>query len=115
MAQITLVGTVCAGRKGSEAVTLRTTDGGLSFANFSVADQEYVQTRQGEEKRGQFYQVEVVGKAAEIAADRLSKGSFIGVAGQLVQRDYNDKVYYEVKNAKITYPPKGAAEEETPF
>ena len=118
MAQITLTGTVCGARDGA-AVSTRTTDGGLTFANFSVADLEYVPTRQGEDKRGQFYQIEVVGKAAEIAADRLKKGSFIGVSGQLVQREYKDKLYYEVKNARLTYPPKGAAgsaaDEEAPF
>lgn len=118
MAQITLTGTVCGSRNGA-AVSTRTTDGGLTFANFSVADLEYVPTRSGEEKRGQFYSVEVVGKAAEIAADRLKQGSFIGVAGQLVQREYKDKLYYEVKNARLTYPPKSAgssaSEEEVPF
>lgn len=117
MARISISGTVCAGREGT-AVSTRTTDKGLTFANFSVADLEYVPTRQGEEKRGQFYSCEVVGKSAEIAAERLEKGSFISVTGQLVQREYNGKTYYEVKNAVITYPPRGKAaaeEEEVPF
>ena len=118
MAQITLSGTVCGSRNGS-AVSTRKTEGGLTFATFSVADLEYVPTRQGEEKRGQFYQVEVAGKAAEIAADRLNQGSFISVSGQLVQREYKEKLYYEVKNARLTYPPKGKGaagnDEEVPF
>jgi single-stranded DNA-binding protein len=113
MAQISLAGTVCGGRDG--AVTTRTTDKGLTFATFSVADQEYVPSRQGEDRKGQFYQVEVVGKSAEIAADRLDKGSFVAVSGQLIQRDYKEKTYYEVKNAKITYTPRSKAEEEAPF
>jgi single-stranded DNA-binding protein len=114
MAQIALAGTVCNSRSGAP-VSTRTTESGLTFATFSVADQEYVPTRQNEEKRGQFYQVEVVGKAAEIAADRLEKGSFVAVTGQLVQRDYKDKTYYEVKNAKLTYTPRVKEAEEAPF
>lgn len=117
MAKISLAGTICAGKQGGSAVALRTTDKGLTFANFSLRDSEYVPTKATEESRGQFYQVEVVGKAAEIAADRLDKGSFVAVNGQLVQREYKDKIYYEVKNATVTYPPKsgGSSEEDSAF
>lgn len=111
MAKVSLAGTVCAGKQGGNAVSIRTVDKGLTFANFSLRDAEYVPSKGSEESRGQFYQVEVVGKAAEIAADRLEKGSFVAVTGQLVQRDYKDKTYYEVKNATITYPPKKGNDE----
>jgi len=102
MASISLAGTVT-GKQGESPVTVKHFDSGDSIATFSVADREYVYTKQGEEQKGQFYRVEVRGKAAQIAADRLQRGDKVAVTGQLIQRDYNDKTYLDVKNARLTY------------
>jgi single-stranded DNA-binding protein len=102
MASISLAGTVT-GKQGEPAVTVKTFDSGDSVATFSVADREYVYSRKGEEAKGQFYRVEIRGKAAQIAADRLQRGDKVAIHGQLVQRDYNGKTYLDVKGARITY------------
>ncbi len=102
MASISLAGTVT-GKQGDSPVTVKQFDSGDSIATFSVADREYVYTKPGTESKGQFYRVEVRGKAAQIAADRLPRGDQIAVTGQLVQRDYQYQVYLAVKNARITY------------
>jgi len=121
MATITIAGSVCGGKDGGDAVTLKTFDNGNQIATFSVADTEYFYTKKDEERKGQFYRVEVIGKAAEIATDRLVKGSKVAVSGQFVARDYNGSTYYDVKNARVTYldprPEQGADQhdEEAPF
>lgn len=101
MASISVVGKVVC-KEGSNPVTLKSFDNGNKIATFSVVDNEYFYVKEGDERYGQFYNVEVNGKAAEIASDRLQRGDRIGVHGQLVQRLYQDKVYLSVKNARIT-------------
>ena len=107
MATISIAGTVTGGTKGADAVTLKTfaRDNGTTdaLASFSVADQQFVYTKPGDESIGQFYRCEVRGKAAEICADRLAKGDKVAVTGQLVQRMYNDQRYYDLKNANVTF------------
>ncbi len=102
MAAISLGGKVT-GKEGSVAVQLRSFDNGGQIAKFSVVDQEYFYVKQGEERKGQFYSVEVNGKQAEIVAERLQRGDRVCVRGQLVQRDYNDRTYLDVKNASVTF------------
>jgi single stranded DNA-binding protein len=117
MASISIVGKVVC-KEGTAPVSLKTFDNGNSVATFSVVDNEYVYSREGEERFGQFYSVQVNGKAAQIANDRLQRGDRIGVHGQLVQRQYNDKVYLDVKNARVvTLEPRrdGPGSEEVPF
>ena len=114
MATISLAGTITA-KEGTEAVTLKSFDSGDQVASFSVVDRQYVYAKKGEEAMGQFYRCEVRGKAAEIAADRLSRGSKVAVTGQLVQREYNDRVYLDVKNAQITYLESRPKQEEAAF
>jgi single-stranded DNA-binding protein len=101
MASISIVGKVVC-KEGTAPVSLKTFDNGNVLASFSVVDNEYVYAKEGEERFGQFYNVQVNGKAAEIANDRLQRGDRVGVHGQLVQRQYNDKVYLDVKNARVT-------------
>ena len=43
------------------------------------------------------------GKQADIVADRLQRGDRCCVRGQLVQRDYNDRTYLDIKNASVTF------------
>lgn len=102
MATIAIAGTVT-GKPGESPVTLKTFDNGDTVASFSVADRAYVYAKPGEDRQGQFYRCEVRGKAAEIAAERISRGDKVGVSGQLVQRTYNEKLYLDVKNASITF------------
>ena len=101
MASLSLAGTVTC-KQGDSPVTVKQFDSTV-LATFSVVDREYVYSKPGEEAKGQFYRVEVRGKAAEIAADRLQRGDKVAVTGQLVQRDYQDKVILDVKNARVTY------------
>ncbi len=114
MAMISIAGTVTAG-KGGDAVTVKTFDNGDKIATFSVADRQYFYSKDSD-KKGQFYNCEVRGKSAEIVADRLRKGDKVAVTGQLVQRDYNDRLYLDVKGAQVTFlEARPAAEEEAPF
>jgi single-stranded DNA-binding protein len=100
MASISVVGKVVC-KEGTPAVALKTFGNDGKIANFSVVDNEYFYVKEGEERFGQFYSVEVNGKAAEIFAERLQRGDRVGVHGQLVQRQYQDKVYLTIKNARV--------------
>ena len=115
MATLSIAGTVTGGKDGTPAVTLRTLDSGTTLAEFSVADRQYAGK---DNERGQFYKCSVFGKLAEIAADRLQRGSKVAVTGQLVQtQDREKRVYYEVRNSQITFlePREQSSEEEVPF
>lgn len=102
MASISIVGKVV-GREGDPAVSLKTFENGTQLASFSVVDSEYFYVKEGDDRTGQFYSVEVLGKGAEIITDRLSRGDRVGVHGQLVQRKYQDKLYLTVKNARVIF------------
>jgi single-stranded DNA-binding protein len=102
MASISVAGTVV-GKAGESPVTIREFSSGSKVAVFSVVDKQYVYAKPGEERKGQFYQIEVIGKAGEIAAERLNRGDRIAVNGQLVQREYNGKTYLDVKNGNVTF------------
>lgn len=124
MASITVSGIVAC-KEGTEPVTIRTFGNGNQAATFSVCDLEYVYTKEGEERQGQFYRVEVLGKPAEFALDRLRRGDRVTVRGQLVQRVYQDKLYVDVKAGSVTYLEKprnrpdsssgSASDEDIPF
>lgn len=101
MASISIVGKVVC-KEGSAPVTLKSFDNGNAIATFSAVDNEYFYVKEGDERFGQFYSVEVNGKAAAICNDRLQRGDRVGIHGQLVQRQYNEKVYLSVKNARVT-------------
>ena len=102
MAAITTAGKVT-GKQGEPAVQVREFGNGGKIAKFNVVDQEYFYVKQGEDRPGQFYAVEVNGKQADIVADRLQRGDRICVRGQLVQRVYNEKTYLDIKNASVTF------------
>ena len=101
MASISLGGKVT-GKQGGPAVTVREFGNGGKIAKFSMVDNEYFYSKD-DDKKGQFYSVEVTGKGADIVADRLERGDRVAVHGQLVQRDYNDHTYLDVKNARVTF------------
>jgi len=104
MAQVTLSGTVVC-KEGTPAVTLKTLGESYTIAEFSVRDTEYFYHK-GDEKPAQFYRVQVGGKAAEFLPDRLERGDFVSVTGQLIQSVYNDKTYLNVKDARVNQPYK---------
>ena len=102
MASISIGGKVVC-QQGKEPVTVREFGNGGKIAKFSVVDNEYFYVKEDDERKGQFYSVEVSGKAADVVADRLNRGDQVTVHGQLIQRDYNDKTYLDVKNARVTF------------
>ena len=102
MAAITTAGKVTA-KEGTEAVTIREFGNGGKIAKFNMVDQEYFYVKEGDDRKGQFYTVEVNGKQADIVADRLRRGDRCCVRGQLVQREYNDRTYLDIKNASVTF------------
>jgi single-stranded DNA-binding protein len=115
MATISLIGKVV-GKAGEPAVAVREIKD-LKIASFSVNDREYCYFKNKDDNPGQFYRVEVTGKTAEIAADRIQLGSWVSVTGQPVWRQYNGNKYLDVKNAKITLAEdrKTATGDEMPF
>ena len=104
MAQVNLSGTVVC-KEGTPAVTLKTLGESYTIAEFSVRDTEYFYHK-GDDKPGQFYRVQVGGKAAEFLPDRLERGDFVSVTGQLVQNVVGDKIYLNVKDARVNQPYK---------
>jgi single-stranded DNA-binding protein len=102
MASISIVGKVTC-KEGTAPVNLKTFDNGNQVANFSVVDLEYFSVPEGQDRPGQFYSVELYGKSAEIYADRLQRGDRVGIHGQLVLRQYQDKIYPTIKNARVTH------------
>ena len=104
MAQINISGTVVC-KQGDAPVTLKTLGNDYTIAEFSVRDTEYFYFK-GDDKPGQFYRIQVGGKSAEIVADRLERGDFVSITGQLVQRVYNERTYLDVKDARVNQPYK---------
>ena len=74
---------------------------------FSVADSEYIYSKDGESP-SQWYNVEVWGKSAERLAQRLSKGTKVTAYGQLVQRPYTSRttgkegISMDVKDGRVS-------------
>ena len=101
MAAISIAGKVVC-KEGTPAVTVREFGNGGKIAKFSVMDQEYFYSKD-EEKKGQFYSVEVSGKQADFISDRLQRGDRVALRGQLVQRDYDGKTFLDVKQASVTF------------
>lgn len=108
MATATLSGTVVC-KQGEPAVTLKELGNNYKIAEFSLRDTEYFYYK-GDDKPGQFYKVQVTGKQAELAVDRLNRGDFVSVTGQLVQREYNGRIYLDVKDARYNQPYKAREE-----
>lgn len=104
MAQVNLSGTVVC-KQGDPAVTVKTLGNDYTIAEFSIRDTEYFYSKE-DPKPGQFYKVQVGGKAAEFLPDRLERGDFVSVTGQLVQREYNGQRYLDVKDARVNQPYK---------
>jgi len=109
MAQTMVSGTVVC-KQGEPAATLRELNSGTKSLEFSVRDTEYFYFK-GDSKPGQFYKVQVIGKQAEILAERIERGDFIVANGQQVMREYNGRTYVDIKDARVNMPYK--AKDET--
>ena len=97
MASIALAGMLV------QAPSLRSFDSGSQVCCFCVADRAYVRARKGEEDApGQFYDVEVWGKAAEHCLDRLHKGSRVAVQGQAIWQEYRNSNGEKRRSLKVT-------------
>ena len=84
---------------------LRFFDSGSQTCTLSVVDREYVKPKKGEtEAPGQFYDVEIWGKYAEIAADRLTKGSRVAATGKAEWQEYTTKTGEKRRVLKVTNP-----------
>lgn len=111
MATICFLGKVTC-KEGTEAVTFKelpTKDGSstLKIASFSARDTQYAYFKNKEDNPGQFYRCEVTGKLAEQAQERLKRGDYVGVSGQAVWRQYNDKKILDIKNCALTFVDSG--------
>lgn len=104
MAQVNISGTVVC-KQGEPPVTIKELGNNFKVAEFSVRDTEYFYYK-GDDKPGQFYKVQVGGKVAEFLPDRLERGDFVSVTGQLVQREYNGRTFLDVKEARVNQPYK---------
>lgn len=87
---------------------LKTFDSGTCVCRFSVADRAYVKPEKGEEEApGQFYEVEVWGKYAQICTDRILKGSRVAVNGTAVWREYqvegSRRKAFLIRNPEVTF------------
>ena len=71
---------------------VRYTPTGLAIANLNLAVNEYYKDADGErQKRTHWFRATAFGRTAEIAVEYLHKGSKVGIAGQLVQRSWQDQ------------------------
>jgi len=104
MATITVSGTIV-GREGEPVVTQKTLGSDFVIYEFSVLDTEYYGGKKKDD-RGQFYKVQVTGRQGEFLVNSLERRDFVSVTGQLVQREYNDKLFLDIKNARVNQPYK---------
>jgi single-strand DNA-binding protein len=81
-----------AGNVGKDAV-LRSTQGGDSVLNFSVASSSYANG----EKTTQWVDVSVWGKRAQALADLITKGSKVTAVGAGSLFEHNGKTYLKVR------------------
>ena len=87
---------------------IRYLESGTQLCRFSVADSAYVKPEKGQEKApGQFYDVTVWGKYAEMVGDRLVKGSRVAVSGTAVWGEYSKdgqtRKTFQITNPSVTF------------
>ncbi|QNJ25893.1 single-stranded DNA-binding family protein [Synechococcus sp. SYN20] len=99
MASISIAGKV------TRAPEIKFFDSGSQLCTFSVIDKEYVRPAKGQdEAAGQFYDVQVWGKYAEIISDRVVKGSRVAVHGKAVWEEYTNKSGEKRKVLRVNDP-----------
>ena len=76
---------------------VRSTPGGQTVANFSIATKEKYTKKDGEKvDKTEWHRIVMWGKVAEIAGKYLKKGSLVCIEGKIVTRSYDKdgaKVY----------------------
>ena len=71
---------------------IRYTQGGDPIANFSLATNEVWTDKSGQkQERTEWHQVEIFGKAAQVARDYLSKGRQVYIEGSIRYDEWTDK------------------------
>lgn len=124
MANISIAGKVI------KTPELKFFDSGSVTTRFSVVDKAYVKPEKGQDQApGQFYEVQVWGKYAEMLADRLTKGSRVAVSGTAIWREYQkdgqtrksflitnpDVTMLDTKDETAALKGESASSEEIPF
>ena len=85
------------GRVGKDAV-VRQTSNGESVAGWSLA----VDSGFGDKKQTLWLDCSLWGKRAEKVADYITKGSQLGVSGELGTREHDGKTYLTLRVAEVT-------------
>lgn len=85
------------GRVGKDAVT-RFTQGGDPVAGWSLA----VDSGYGQNKQTLWLDCSLWGKRAEKVAEYITKGSQLGVTGELGQREHDGKTYLTLRVGEVT-------------
>ena len=79
---------------------IRYTQGGDPIANFSLATNEVWTDKSGQkQERTEWHQVEIFGKAAQVARDYLSKGRQVYIEGSIRYDEWPDKTTGEKRKA----------------
>ena len=92
MKAITLAGNI-----GKSAETRRTPNGD-AVTSWSLA----VEERKGSEKRTIWFDCSLWGKRGEKVAEYITKGSQLGVSGELGTREHEGKTYLTVRVSEVT-------------
>lgn len=87
----------CIGRVGKDAVT-RFTQGGEPVTGWSLA----VDSGFGEKKQTHWLDCSLWGKRGEKVAEYITKGSQLGVSGELGTREHEGKTYLTLRVAEVT-------------
>ena len=82
---------------------VRTTTGGQSVANFSVATSEQWADKQSGEKKEktEWHRIVVWGKVAELCGQYLAKGRKVYIEGRLQSREWTNKEGQKVNTTEI--------------
>lgn len=86
-----------AGNIGKDAV-LRTTQNGDKVLSWSVA----VEERNGQDKRTIWFDCSLWGRRAEALAQYLTKGTRVGVSGELSTREHDGRTYLTIRANEVT-------------
>ena len=86
-----------AGNIGKDAV-LRTTQNGDKVLGWSVA----VEERNGQDKRTIWFDCSLWGRRAEALAQYLTKGTRVGVSGELSTREHEGRTYLTIRANEVT-------------
>lgn len=104
---------IISGRLGKD-LELRTTGGGTSVADMSVATSERIKSGDEWKDHTEWHRVTVWGKTAENAAKYLTKGSFVIVQGHIrtekwQDKDGKDRFTTKIVADSVEFGPKGGS------